>query len=229
VTDETDAAHPARTPGAPAAYPAPSGLPQVGEAVQGRFTKWGGGPHWEWRGVYLGADEWGHWWFAPPGTLCSRPGLSLVEDDPWVSLVPHDGAWAAGFYPAHKPISLYVDITTVPRWQPVANARDAPGPRWEVTMVDLDLDIVLTREGDLFIDDEDEFEQHQVDLGYPSHVVALAERVSREVHDAVAAGREPFATVGWARLAEATSAHERSTAREPARPGHPAPRPPHGR
>ncbi len=34
-------------------------------------------------------------------------------------------------------------------------------------MVDLDLDVVLTREGFLFVDDEDEFEEHQVWLGLP--------------------------------------------------------------
>lgn len=56
-------------------------------------------------------------------------------------------------------------------------------------MVDLDLDVILTREGHLFLDDEDEFEQHQVELGYPPDVVALAERTSLEVIRAVGEGR----------------------------------------
>jgi hypothetical protein len=80
---------------------------------------------------------------------------------------------------------------------------DGTGPEWEVTMVDLDLDVVLTREGHLFVDDEDEFAEHQVELGYPAEVVALAERWRDLVLSAVAAGDEPFGTVGheWLRRA----------------------------
>ena len=70
-------------------------------------------------------------------------------------------------------------------------------------MVDLDLDVVLTREGHLFVDDEDEFAVHQVELGYPPEVVALAERWRDRIFAAVASGHEPFATVGheWLRRA----------------------------
>ena len=70
-------------------------------------------------------------------------------------------------------------------------------------MVDLDLDVVLTRAGHLFVDDEDEFAEHQVELGYPAEVVALAERWRDLVLSAVAAGDEPFGTVGheWLRRA----------------------------
>ena len=72
-------------------------------------------------------------------------------------------------------------------------------------MVDLDLDVVLTRDGNLFVDDEDEFAEHQVALGYPPEVVALAEHWRDRVLAAVAAGDEPFASVGheWLRRADA--------------------------
>ncbi len=168
----------------------------------GRFTKSGGGAHWEWQGRYLDEDEFGRWFEAPAGTRCSRPGVSFREADPWVSLVPRDAGWVAGFYPATKEISLYVDMTTAARWLPLAPGPG--GPRWEVTMVDLDLDVILTREGHLFVDDEDEFEAHQALLGYPADVVSLAERTSREVLEAVSAGREPFATAGFERLRQVT-------------------------
>jgi hypothetical protein len=181
----------------------PSGGLPPGTPVASRFTKWGGGRHWEWEGRYLGADEHGHWWYSPAGTRCSRPGLDFVEEDGWVSLVPHVGAYAVGFYPRHRHVSVYVDMTTEPVWQ----RRDPSdgGPEWEVTMVDLDLDVVLTREGDLFVDDEDEFAEHQVQLGYPPEVVALAERWRDLVLAAVAAGEEPFGSVGheWLRRADA--------------------------
>ncbi|MFM6848590.1 MAG: DUF402 domain-containing protein [Terrabacter sp.] len=192
-------------------HPPGRGMPPEGLApgtpVAGRFTKWGGGRHWEWVGRYLGGDEHGHWWYAPAGTRCVRPGADFVESSGWVSLVPHEGAYAVGFYPAHREISIYVDMTTEPRWCRRApdEAGDDVGPEWEVTMVDLDLDVVLTREGHLFVDDEDEFAEHQVQLGYPPEVVALAEHWRDRVHAAVAAGEEPFGTVGhgWLRRAEA--------------------------
>ena len=99
----------------------PGGL-EVGTVVAGRFTKWGGGPHWEWAGRYLGSDEYGHWWYSPPGTRCVRPGMDFEETVGWVSLAPHTGAYAAGFYPEAKHVSVYVDMTTEPsdvRVQPV--------------------------------------------------------------------------------------------------------------
>ena len=173
----------------------------------GRFTKWGDGRHWEWVGRYLGADEHGDWWFAPPGTRCVRPGRDFIEEVGWVSVAPVGRGWAASFYPDSKHISVYVDMTTPAVWQrrgSVGEHGDV-GPEWEVTMVDLDLDVVLTREGHLFVDDEDEFAEHQVSLGYPPEVVALAEDAARTVLAAVAEGREPFATVGDAWLRRVTT------------------------
>ena len=52
-------------------------------------------------------------------------------------LFPHDASWAASFYDSpDQPIATYVDMTTVPEW----TGRS-------VTMVDLDLDLVLGRDG----------------------------------------------------------------------------------
>ena len=187
----------------------PSGGLPVGTRVAGRFTKWGGGPHWEWAGRYLGSDEHGHWWYSPPGTRCVRPGMDFEEEVGWVSLAPHRGAYAAGFYPDAKHVRVYVDMTTWPRWQrrtPGSQLGEGPdSPAWEVVMVDLDLDVVLTHEGDLFVDDEDEFDLHRRTLGYPDEVVALAQRWRDLVLEAVATGAEPFASVGheWLRRAAA--------------------------
>lgn len=200
----------------PSGAGAPGALAR-GAALACRRTKWGGGRHWEWVAAYLGADEHGHWFHAPAGTRCVRPGHDFLARDPWVTLVPHEGAYAVGFYPAHAATSIYVDMTTEPVWRrrDAGDAGDArnEGPEWEVTMVDLDLDVILTREGRLFVDDEDEFAVHQVQLGYPPEVIALAERWRDTVLAAVAAGEEPFATVGhdWLRRAEAGdcgAAHE---------------------
>jgi hypothetical protein len=106
-------------------------------------------------------------------------------------------------------VSVYVDMTTAPVWTRRAGSEGSEGdPEWEVVVVDLDLDVVLTREGHLYVDDEDEFAEHRTVLGYPPEVVALAERWRDLVHAAVAAGEEPFATVGhtWLRRAEGAEA-----------------------
>ncbi len=182
-----------------------AGAPAHGDLVHSRFTKWGGGAHWEWEARYLEEDEHGHWFWAPAGTRCSRPGVSFHEADPWVSLVPRDAGWVASFYPPTKEISVYVDLTTPAVWTPLhgevqGSERQSGRAAWEVTMVDLDLDVVLTREGFLYVDDEDEFEVHQVVLGYPAEVVDLASGWCPRVLEAVAEGVEPFAATGHERL-----------------------------
>ena len=76
-------------------------------------------------------------------------------------------------------------------------------------MVDLDLDVVVSRAGDLFVDDEDEFEEHQRLLHYPDEIIVLARSAADQVHAAIAEGVEPFAGVGHARLEAAAAAWER--------------------
>ncbi len=162
-------------------------LLRPGDAVDVRFTKWGGGRHWEYPLTYLGEDQHGHWGGAAVGTHLWRPGAQFDSEHDWVVLLPHEAAWSASFYdsPA-QPIAVYVDMATPARWSGST-----------VTMVDLDLDVVLGRDGSLFVDDEDEFEAHQVELCYPEHVVATARCAADEVFDAIADGAEPFLGVGY--------------------------------
>lgn len=173
----------------------PPGRPSAGAPVRVRYTKWGGRPHWEWDATVLDADEHGIWLYMAAGTHMSRPGMSVDEEVDWVALAPHDQPWLAGFYPATKWVAVYVDMATVPVWRDLGDDRG-----WEVTSVDLDLDVVLTSEGHLYVDDEDEFELHQVELGYPPEVVDLARRSRDWVHDAIANGTEPFGRSGFDRL-----------------------------
>ena len=159
-----------------------------------RFTKWGGGAHWEFPVTLLGDDDLGAWCGAPAGTWLERPGASFSSAFPWVTLFPHDQPGAASYDDsAEQPIAVYVDVTTPAVWD---------GPH--VTMVDLDLDVVLSRDGDLLVDDEDEFDEHRVTLGYPADVVALARRTADDLMTAAAAGREPFGEAGsrWLALAQ---------------------------
>jgi hypothetical protein len=151
-----------------------------------RFTKWGGGAHWEFPVTLLGADDLGTWCGAPAGTWLARPGASFASAFAWVTLFPHHLPWAASYYDSvDQPISVYVDVTTPAVWD---------GPL--VTMVDLDLDVIRTRDGSLMLDDEDEFDEHRVTLGYPAEVVARARLTAADLMAAAADCREPFGSAG---------------------------------
>jgi hypothetical protein len=161
---------------------------QPGDVADVRFTKWGGGRHWEFPVTVVGTDEHGVWAGAAAGTRLWRPAAQFTSRFDWVTLVPHEAAWSASFYDSEdQDVSVYVDMTTPAVW----DGRT-------VSMVDLDLDVVLRRDGTLFVDDEDEFAAHQVVLGYPAEVVALARRAADEVMAAVGSRVEPFGRVGQA-------------------------------
>ena len=67
-------------------------------------------------------------------------------------------------------------------------------PVWDgpVSAVDLDLDVIRCRDGDVVVDDEDEFAEHQVSLRYPAEVVALAEASRDRVQAAILAEDPPY-------------------------------------
>jgi hypothetical protein len=167
----------------------------AGETVQVRYGKWGGGRHYEFAMSRLGEDEHGVWLGAPGGTTFRRPGYAFTASVERVCCFAQDAGWTAAFLPRDRhDIATYVDITTVPVW-----TRD--GASDVVSMIDLDLDVVLGVDGSLLIDDEDEFEEHQVSLAYPAEIVALARSTTTAVFDAITAGDEPFHSIGQSWLA----------------------------
>ena len=117
----------------------------------------------------------------------SRPGYALVSQHDQVGLIPPPGdgrrAGVPGDVPrAHPaPTWVYVDMTTPPVWDGEV-----------VRAVDLDLDVIRMREGSVVVDDEDEFAEHQVTLGYPPEVVALAEASRDRVHAAILDEAPPY-------------------------------------
>lgn len=151
------------------------------------LSKWEDRPHWVFPGVLLGSDSFGDWVGLAAGTRMSRPGAEYVAPVDQVVLVPGPGdpddrGWLATFHAAGGPVHTYVDITTPPVWEgPVLRA------------VDLDLDVVRGPTGRVWIDDEDEFARHRVELGYPDELVLLATRTCERVHVAVRDGTGPFA------------------------------------
>lgn len=153
------------------------------------MRKWGDRPHWEFATVPLGADEHGFWFGTPPGTAFRKPDALFVSEHPHVVLVPRPGLlaapstadWVATFYADPAPIHTYVDITT-----PSVISAD------RVVTVDLDLDVVRPRDGAVWVDDEDEFAEHQVQLGYPPEVIRDATDICARVLRAVTDGEAPF-------------------------------------
>lgn len=165
-----------------------------GDPVRLEMTKWGERPHWAFDATYLGADEHGDWIGIPVGTPMSRPGAAFTVEVAQVGLVPRGVGWLATFHAPGWSIATYVDMTSVPWWDGAV-----------CRAVDLDLDVVRGSDGDVFVDDEDEFAEHRVLYGYPPEVVTLAEESCAWVLEQVSAERAPFdrATAdGWlARLA----------------------------
>jgi hypothetical protein len=144
------------------------------------MTKWGGRPHWEMDAVYLGADAHGDWIGFPTGTFMSRPGFEFTTENHQVGLVPQEG-WLATFHGPGGKVRTYVDMTTVPVWDGSV-----------VRAVDLDLDVIERLDGTVFVDDEDEFEEHQARYSYPPEIVALASSTKDTVLAAVSGRLPPF-------------------------------------
>jgi protein associated with RNAse G/E len=79
-------------------------------------------------------------------------------------------------------VGLYSDIGTEIAVDPTAR---------EITGIDLDLDVILI--GDrLWLDDEDEFAEHRVSMGYPDDVASRAEQDAEAVLSLVRANLPPF-------------------------------------
>jgi len=156
-----------------------------GDTVRVVMTKWGDRPHWEFDGLYLGADEHGDWIGFPAGTLMSRPGVEVRPRNNQVGLVPSgadlDRAFLATFHSPNGSVLTYVDMTSVPEWDGAV-----------VRAVDLDLDVVKALDGTPYVDDEDEFAEHQVAFGYPPEIIELAERTRDAVFAAVTEESAPF-------------------------------------
>ncbi len=158
---------------------------EPGDPIRVELTKWVDGPHWEFDGLFLGSDQHGDWIGFPAGTLMARPGMEVRPPNHQVGLVPSgadpDRAWLATFHGPGGNVRTYVDMTSVPRWDGSV-----------VRAVDLDLDVIEELDGTVFVDDEDEFAEHQVLFGYPPEVIALAEATRDAVLAAVTAREAPF-------------------------------------
>jgi uncharacterized protein len=158
----------------------------TGRDVRLVFTKYDGSLHWHQTMRYLGQDQHGVWLGARAGSTAQRGSEPPVRfDAPSVQLVPVGQWWTAVFNDPPASAEIYCDISTPPEWT---------SPDY-VTMVDLDLDVIRRRrDGQVLLDDEDEFAEHQVRYGYPPELIRSAEQAAAWLLAAVSAGAEPFAS-----------------------------------
>ncbi|SDG91288.1 DUF402 domain-containing protein [Nonomuraea jiangxiensis] len=146
------------------------------------YRKYGGALHWNHPGHLLGEDQHGIWVKVPGGTIARKgEGPPVTLKATTIMLFPRDAWWTASFNCPPNKSEVYVDVTTVPEW------RDG-----EVTMLDLDLDVIRMRDGRLILDDEDEFAEHQLLLNYPPSLITQAENTARWLLNAVGQRKEPF-------------------------------------
>jgi hypothetical protein len=171
---------------------------EPGSQIRVEMTKWGDRPHWEFDGIHLGSDEHGEWLGFPRGTHNHRPDHEFRSKADCVTLVPPGGWYAATFHAPGTWCDIYVDIATPGRWDGAV-----------LRAVDLDLDVIRMSDplpaeihhsaeeagrvaGEVFVDDEDEFAEHQVAFGYPAEVIERAQASCDAVLADVRAGRAPY-------------------------------------
>ena len=155
------------------------------------FRKFDGKMHRRAFELRLGEDEWGTWLGVPVGTEVDyvSAGFTRADEHRGVRLIPRDGWFTALFFAPTRALEMYCDITAPATWTGTA----------QVTMVDLDLDVIRTRRGKVDLLDEDEFAAHQVSYGYPAEVVRQATDAAQQVLAACRDRAEPFGShyVSW--------------------------------
>ncbi|MEA1902258.1 MAG: DUF402 domain-containing protein [Actinomycetota bacterium] len=139
--------------------------------------------HWGFEAFRLGEDEYGMWIAVPSGSKRWKGDLDVRPTrEPAVFCAPHEGWWHLHYNGLTTQFSHFVDIVTPPVW--------VSDKRYE--MIDLDLDVVVRQDGTVEVEDEDEFEVHQVKYGYTPEMIKRAEDETAAVVDWLHTRREPF-------------------------------------
>jgi len=139
--------------------------------------------HWGFEARWLGEDEWGDWIAVPRGTRRWK-GETPVRPSQAdaVFCVPRRGWWHLHYNGDATEYSHFVDIVTPPRW--------VSPSRYE--MIDLDLDVVRDQAGLVEVEDEDEFEIHQVRYSYSAEMIRCAVEETDLVVEMLEGHQEPF-------------------------------------
>lgn len=140
--------------------------------------------HWGFEGHWLGEDEWGDWIALPAGSRRWKgESLFAPSEGDAVFCAPRGEWWHLHYNGANAHnYSHFVDIVTPPTW--------VAGDRYE--MVDLDLDVAVHTDGAIEVQDEDEFEVHQVQYRYTEEMIRRATEETQRVVEALQLRQEPF-------------------------------------
>jgi protein associated with RNAse G/E len=169
-----------------------------GERVVTRAWKYDGFAHWVVDGIALGSDADGEWIYQPAGSFVARPGAAFTAGDDAVVLIPASGEWIATFHGGvrRNGLLIYIDVSTEIGWSRLASGE------WEVHSVDMDLDVVERAGQTVYIDDEDEFEQHSEELGYPQELIEAMRAEAAKLLPAVGHHEAPFDGRAHARFSQ---------------------------
>lgn len=141
------------------------------------------------RAMLLGEDQFGRWfgvvagspWWMADG---SAAGIFLTS---FVKLIPQETYWSVCFN--HVDPIVDVDIVLPVEWHDEI-----------IEEVDLELDVLQSADGSVWVKDRDEFERVRVLYNLPDAIVERAQTTCEEIRASVEAGDEPFASVGFAWL-----------------------------
>jgi hypothetical protein len=144
--------------------------------------------------VHLGEDRHGWWIYQGRGEFISRPGMALHTLTDAVLLVPREGAYAATFYDDENPgeFRVYVDLAWDLSWHRIRDASAHASGAVEFHMVDMDLDVIQSSVRGVFVDDEDEFEEHRASMHYPQALVDAVQQECARLLSAVRDATGPF-------------------------------------
>lgn len=159
----------------------------LGTPVHLNFRKFDDREHWQSDGFLLGEDQYGVWLGFRAGSTHYRPGHVFEATRDHVIAVPRDAGWCAMLFgdAASGQTRIYVDLSSTTTWT-------VSGDRLIATLIDLDLDVVEEGGGRVFIDDEDEFLEHQRLFDYPPQVIAQVRADADALLEEVRAHRPPF-------------------------------------
>lgn len=168
-----------------------------------QFLKYPDHRHWGFDTLWLGEDEWGAWMGVPAGASCWKGDEAHRPTGGNAVFCAPRGQWWHLHYNGdnHHQYSHFVDIVTPPVW--------ISENRYE--MVDLDLDVAVHHDGTIEIQDEDEFEIHQVSYGYTEEMIRRATEETARIVELISTGDEPFFGVaaGWLELLDGQDVRSR--------------------
>ena len=133
-------------------------------------------------GVWLGITQGDRWWAADG----SHAGVFTYS---FVKLVPRNTFWSACFHPIKYAVDI--DIILPVYWR---------GHILEE--VDLELDIVRSFDGNVWIRDQDTFARLRTEGNMPYDIAAEAEHTCYQMRSMVEEACEPFGSVGFSWLAQ---------------------------